>query len=169
MKILPIFKPLINKNSIQNPTKFHGGLFELEMEEILTTAFISKTLTWTWRCLFGSFNCYEMFSLKMTKKLLKSCKPPKNLYSWHSRRCKKNNEKRERKLKNRKHQNSQTTTITVSSFTFCIWEKYILFQNIVHKNLVYTITFVLWRPYLVHCMKCPFSEIFWSVFSCIWT
>ena len=26
---------------------------------------------------------------------------------------------------------------------FCIWKKYVLFQNIVYKNLVYTIKFVL--------------------------
>ena len=35
------------RNSLQNLTRFHGGLFELEIPESFTRAFLFKTIIWT--------------------------------------------------------------------------------------------------------------------------
>ena len=43
-----ILETFSKKNLTQNLTRFHGELFEFESLEILETAFLLKTIIWTW-------------------------------------------------------------------------------------------------------------------------
>ena len=67
-----IFETFTKKNLLQNFRKFYAGFFELEIVEILTTAFLLKTI----------ISCYykycRVLPLTAKKKSKKRCKPSKN-------------------------------------------------------------------------------------------
>ena len=48
--VLPwtILEIYTKKNSLRNLARLHGGLFELDILEIFATAFLLKTIIWTW-------------------------------------------------------------------------------------------------------------------------
>ena len=46
---------LINENSMQNSTKFHGEFFELAILEPFTTVFLLQIITWTWNHFYWSW------------------------------------------------------------------------------------------------------------------
>ena len=43
-----ILETFTKRHLLRNLTRFHSGLFELEILEIFTIAFSLKTITWTW-------------------------------------------------------------------------------------------------------------------------
>ena len=75
----------------QNLTRFHGVLLELEILEMFTTAFLLKTIIWTWLC----FKYSRVLSLKTKKNLKKYASHVK--IAWHSKRQKQSIEKKRKK------------------------------------------------------------------------
>ena len=113
------------KNSLQNLTSFHGGLFELEILEIFT-AFLSITII---RTLF--FQVLQRALLKNEKKNLKKDASHLEIV-WHCKRQKKNIEKRERKTKNEKKSNNNNKYFF--TYTFLCRKIYMLLENISGKT-----------------------------------
>ena len=123
-----ILGTFIKKNSPQNLTVFHCGLIELEILEIFTTGYFSKTTIWTW--IFLKF-CRVLLSLKRKKNLLKKMQATKKLLELaRDRRKTLKKEKEKRKMRK-----SQTTKISfllfyIKKFIFCLktyLEKLILY------------------------------------------
>ena len=135
-KFSKLFLRHTKKNLLRNLTRFHGGLFELEILEIFTTVFLLKTVIWTW--IF--FKYCRVFSLKTKKNLLK--KDASNLtISWQSKRQKKNIKKRERKTRNEKKSNNNNKYF----FTFNFFMRKILYfvRKHIWKKLVCIVIFLL--------------------------
>ena len=96
-----ILESFTKKNSLWNLKRLHGGLFEVEVLEIFTTTFFVQIVICTW--IF--FKYYRLLSLK--RKNIFSKKDASHLkIAWHSKRQRKNIEKRERKTKNEKKSNN---------------------------------------------------------------
>ena len=90
-----------------------------------------------------------MLSLKKKKKILKKDASYLKI-AWHSKRQKKNIEKRERKTENEKTSNNNKYFFTL---TFYIENLYFVRKHI-WKNLVYIVTFVLQFPCVADYWKC---------------
>ena len=121
-RISTLFLRHLPKISIWNLTRFYGGLFGFEILEIFTTAFLLKTIIWTWTF----FKYSRVLSLNTkAKSSQKRCNANHLKIAWHRKRQKTNIEQRERKGNMRK---SKTATII-----FCLL---LLFY-------VYIVTFVL--------------------------
>ena len=88
---------LTKKNSLRNLARFYGGLFQYEILEIFTKGLLLKIIIWTW----FFFKYCRVLSLKTKKYVFK--KDASHLkIPLHSKRHKKNIEKRERKIKDEK-------------------------------------------------------------------
>ena len=84
-----ILETFSKKNSLRNLARFHSVLFELKILEILTTAFLLKTIVWTW--IFFKY-CRVLPSLKTKRSPLR--KDGSHLkITWNSKRQKKNIQK----------------------------------------------------------------------------
>ena len=112
------------KSSLRDLARFHSGLFELEIIQMCITAFLFKTITWTW--IF--FEYCRALSLKTKKNLKKDASHLK--IAWDSKGKNKNIEKWER---NRKMKKSQTATIIFFYFYFLCRKNYVLSENIFGK------------------------------------
>ena len=111
-----LLETFTNKNSLRNLTRFNGGLFESEILEIFTTAFLLKIIIWTWI----SFQHCRVLSLKTKKNLLKEDSSHLKIADIvRDRRITLKKEKEKRKMRK-----SQTTTIFFLLFILYI-EKYV--------------------------------------------
>ena len=111
-----LLETFTNKNSLRNLTRFNGGLFELEILEIFTTAFLLKIIIWTWI----SFQHCRVLSLNTKKNLLKKDSSHLKIADIvRDRRITLTKEKEKRKMRK-----SQTTTIFFLLFILYI-EKYV--------------------------------------------
>ena len=86
---------------LRNLTRFHGGLFELEIIEIFTTAFLLKT--------YLNLNFFQVLQsalLKMEKKSYqKRCKERKNCLTLQERRKTLKKEKETQKMRKSQRKN----------------------------------------------------------------
>ena len=122
-----IFETFTKKSSLWNLSVFHDGPFELEVLEIFTTAFLFKTLIWTW-----------IFFQVLQSALLKNQRKTDRRTEARERRkiLKKEKEKQKMKKKN------QTATTNIFYSYFFTWKNLYFIRKHIWKNLVYIVTFV---------------------------
>ena len=115
-----IFETFTKKSSLWNLSVFHDGPFELEVLEIFTTAFLFKTLIWTW-----------IFFQVLQSALLKNQRKTDRRTEARERRKILKKEKEKQKMKKKKIKQQQQTFFTL---TFLHGKIYILLENIFEKT-----------------------------------
>ena len=122
---------MYNKNSLRTLTRFHGALFDLEILEVFTTAFLLKTIIWTW--IFFKYS--RVLSWKTTTKKIFSKKIQATYNLFDLARDRRKTLKREKKWKIRKSQIAIINIYYIYTFTFLYRKIYLLSEKLSLEKL----------------------------------